>query len=392
MAFGTTKNLFRERVEGEEAKVEFVELFFDLVFVFAVTQISHALLAHLTLLGAFEAAFLLLAVWWVWVYTSWVTNWTDPRQQSVRLLLFALMLAGLLLTTSIPEAFGERSLLFATAYVAMQVGRTLFMLWALRGHNEANYRNFQRILIWLVFSGAFWIAGALAEGEARFVLWIVALALEYTSPALGFYVPGLGRSSTQDWDVDGGHMAERSALFIIIALGESVLVMGATLSEMELTQPVVFGFLASFLGTTAMWWIYFNVGADRARHRIEGSDDPGRIARIAYTYVPVLLIAGIVVTAVGDELVLAHPVGHHADLAAVLTVVGGPALYVVGNLAFKWVAAGRAPLSHLVGLLLFAGLLVVGGALDPMPLSVASTAVMLVVAAWEHFSMRSTKH
>jgi low temperature requirement protein LtrA len=199
----------------------FVELFFDLVFVFAVTQLSHALLEHFTLLGAIQTTLLLMAVWWVWIFTSWVTNWLDPETPAVRLMLFVLMLAGLVLSTSLPQAFGSRGLAFAAAYVFMQVGRSLFMLWALGSHSRRNLRNFQRITLWLALAGVFWIAGGLAEGTTRFGLWGLALFLEYLSPAVGFWVPGRGRSTTADWDVEGGHMAERCGLFIIIALGEA---------------------------------------------------------------------------------------------------------------------------------------------------------------------------
>jgi hypothetical protein len=138
------------------------------------------------------------------------------------------------LSTSIPDAFGSRALTFAGAYVFMQLGRSLFMLWALRGHNPGNYRNFLRVNAWLVLSAVFWIAGALAQDNARVALWATALAVEYLSPSIGFWTPGLGRSTTADWDVEGGHMAERCALFIIIALGESVLVTGATFSQAAL--------------------------------------------------------------------------------------------------------------------------------------------------------------
>jgi len=275
--FGSKYDLARSRDDGEEAKVEFVELFFDLVFVLAVTQISHLLLRHLSVLGAFQSAFLLLAVWWVWVFTAWVTNWMDPRRAAVKFLLFSLMLAGLVLSSSLPDAFEARGLAFAAAYVFMQVGRSAFMLWALRRHNADNFRNFLRITQWLVLSGFFWLAGAIAEGEARFAFWIAALAIEYAGPASRFWTPWNGASSTEDWDVEGGHMAERSALFIIIALGESVLVTGATFAEMEWTWPVIAAFLVSFLGTVAMWWLYFNVGAEKARHDIEHAEDPAAL-------------------------------------------------------------------------------------------------------------------
>lgn len=381
---GSKRDLGRRRVPGTEAKVEFIELFFDLVFVFAVTQISHTLLAHLSFQGALRALFMLLAVWWVWVYTAWVTNWMDPQRGPVRAMLFVLMLAGLLLSTSIPEAFESKGLLFAGAYVFMQVGRSAFTMWALRHHNHANYLNFCRITAWLMLSGVFWIGGAFLHDEARFATWIVALAIEYVGPVFRFWTPWHGASTTADWDIDAGHMAERSALFIIIALGESVLVTGATFAELEPTAGVVFAFLASFGGTVAMWWLYFNVGAERARHHIEHSQDRGAVARIGYTYVPVLLVGGIIVTAVADELALAHPLGHHADLATILTVVGGPALYLFGSLCFKRIAMGRLPLSHLAGLALLAVAALAGPLIDPMPLSLLTTAILLIVAAWEH--------
>jgi low temperature requirement protein LtrA len=184
----------------------------------------------LTPLGVVQACVLLMAVWWVWIYTSWVTNWLDPDKTQVRVMLFLLMLAGLVLSISLPEAFTERALAFGTAYASMQVGRSLFALWAFeRAGRRADAKNFQRIIIWLSVSGLFWIFGGFAAPAPRLGLWAVALAIEYTGPAVGFFVPGLGRSETTDWAIEGGHLAERCGLFVIIALGESILVTGATL-------------------------------------------------------------------------------------------------------------------------------------------------------------------
>jgi hypothetical protein len=243
--FGSDVDLLRVRKGHESGRVTFVELFFDLVFVFAITQISHFLLEHFSLAGVLEATLLFLAVWWVWMYTSWATNWLNPDTAPVRLLVFALMLAGLVMSTSLPQAFSSRGLAFAAAYVFSQVGRCLFMLWALRKHHRNNFLNFQRITAWLAFSGAFWIAGGFAEHEQRFALWAIALAIEYASPAAGFWTPGLGRSETTDWDVAGDHMAERCGLFVIIALGESILVTGATFAKMDWTAPVIAAFLVA---------------------------------------------------------------------------------------------------------------------------------------------------
>jgi low temperature requirement protein LtrA len=302
------------------------------------------------------------------------------------MLLIALMLAGLLLSASIPKAFEDRALPFACAYVVTQVGRSLFLLWALRDHDAANHRNFQRIVIWLSAAAPFWIAGALADPTTRLALWALALAIEYAGPLAYFRVPGLGRSTTSDWRVEGAHIAERCALFIIIALGESILIIGATFAELAWSAATVAAFIASFLGSVAMWAVYFNIGADRSSRQIAASTDSGRMARNAYTYMHLPIVAGIIVTAVGDELVLHHP-GGHTDLKTALVVLGGPALYLFGNALFKRLSAPYVPLSHLAGLGLLALLAPVATIVPPLALSAGATLVLLVVATWEWISI-----
>lgn len=382
------KSLLRAR-EGDDAdRVNFVELFFDLVFVFAVTQLSHLLLAHLSLLGAIETGLLFLAVWWVWIDTSWVTNWLDPRRRAVRRLLFALMFAGLILSTSIPEAFDERGLVVAGAYVVLQLGRSCFMLWALAGRSERNYRNFQRIFVWQAVASAFWIVGGVGHGNIRLAAWAVAVVIETLGPIAGFWVPGMGRSTTRDWDIAGGHMAERCGLFIIIALGESILVSGATFAELEWTWPIVAGFVSAFLGSVCMWWIYFNIGAERASHAIESSADPGRMGRLAYTYFHLPIVAGIIVVAVADELVLTHGMGHAAP-GFIAVTLGGPALYLVGNIMFKRTVAAHLPLSHLGGLVMLGIALMLAPVIPPLALHGLATATLLIVSIWETISLKA---
>ena len=379
--------LLRGKPENGHHRVTFVELFFDLVFVFAITQLSHSLLAHLSILGALQTALLLMAVWWVWIYTSWVTNWLDPETTPVRLMLFVLMLAGLLLSTSLPQAFEARGWSFAGAYVTMQIGRSLFMLWALARHDAGNFRNFQRITVWLCLSALFWIAGACVADSARLLLWTVALLIEYVSPAVGFWTPGFGRSTTTDWNVEGGHLAERCGLFVIIALGESIVVSGAKFAELPWTASTLAAFIVALIGTVAMWWIYFNIGAERASARIMSSADPGRLARLAYTYLHIVLIAGIIVSAVGDELMLSHPLGH-AEPSTIAVLLGGPALYLIGNILFKRATASRMVLSHFAGLGLLALLLAGSAAMPPLLLGAASSLVLVIVAAWETWSLQ----
>ncbi|MBN8938814.1 MAG: low temperature requirement protein A [Rhizobiales bacterium] len=383
--------LLRDKTSAQRGRVTSIELFFDLVFVFAITQLSHGLLHKLTLAGLVETTLLFFAVWWVWVYTTWSTNWLDPDRMPVRVALFVLMLAGLVMSISIPSAFGAGGLAFAGAYVFMQVGRTAFCVCATGLASESNRRNFQRILSWLVLSGLFWIAGGLAEGNARLALWAIAIGLEYLAPWTGFWVPKLDRSTTADWDVDGHHMAERCSLFVLIALGESLIITGSTFEKSAVTVTTVAALVSAFVGTAAMWWVYFAIGAERGTHHIAHAADPGRVARVGYTYLHIVIVAGVIVAAVADELVLAHP-GGHVELPALLAIVGAPALFLAGNGWFKWLSAPYFPLSHLVGLALLA---LIGATefqfhlFTPLALSLVTTGVLVLAAIWEWLSLTS---
>jgi low temperature requirement protein LtrA len=380
-------SLLRVRHKGEHAHVGFVELFFDLVFVFAITQVSHTLLAHLTPLGALQAAMILGALWWAWIDTSWVTNWLDPETTTVRVMLFCLMGIGLVLATTLPEAFGEKGLVFGIAFALLQGGRSLFMLWAARAERVLR-ENFQRISVWSLAGGALWIAGGLVESEARLAVWSVALLGEFIAPVCYYYVPGLGRARTEDWTVEGAHMAERVGLFIIICLGESVLVTGATFAELAWTPEVIAAFAVAFLGTLAMWWIYFNSSHAAASEVIASSDDPGAIARRAYTYCPILIVAGIIVSAVGDELSLAHPSGH-VEPATAIVLIGGPMLYLIGGLLAKLAVFGRLSTHRATGVAALAALIFVAPFMSPLGLAASAAAVLLAVAIWETVSLRS---
>ncbi|WOH79277.1 low temperature requirement protein A [Bradyrhizobium sp. BEA-2-5] len=381
--------MFRVIVPSQHSRVTFVELFFDLVFVFAVTQVSHSLLHHFTPLGAVQVAVLFLAVWWVWVYTAWVTNWLNPELTPVRLLLFSMMLGGLVLSTTIPTAFEGRGLWFAGTYAAMQVGRTAFWLLATPRRRTAVRHNAIRILTWLSCSAVLWILGGFAEHETRMWLWIAALTIEYIAPAARFWTPGLGFSSIEAWAVEGGHMAERCALFVIIALGEAIVVNGATFAELTWTPENVAAFISALVGSIAMWWIYFHKGAEAGSDMISKSEESGRVARIAYTYLHMPIVGGIILTAVADELVLKHPTGH-SDTRTIVSTVGGPLVFLVGTILFKYAIRGFLQLSHGIGITALAITAYFAREMSPLVLSIVTTAIMIVVAAWESISLRST--
>jgi low temperature requirement protein LtrA len=381
-------SLFR-RTDGA-AKVTMAELFFDLVFVFAVTQLSHSLLARLTPLGALQTAMLLLAVWSLWSYTAWATNVLDPDRIPVRLLLFVLMLLGLVVSTSIPSAFEAGAWAFTIGYVLMHAIRCGFILWAARAGPRNRLRSFQRNLFWVAVPAPLWFAGAFAAAEPRLYWWIAAISLEFVGPWLLFWTPGLGSSKTREWLIDGAHMAERCALFVIIALGESLLITGATFAAEPFTASAAVGAASAFLATVAMWWIYFHEGSEHAAERIIKAVDPGRTARTAYSYVHIAIVAGIIVSAVADEIVLVHP--GHADIDAIAVIIGGPALFLLGCTLFKWNSHDRKtpPLSHCVGLLalgvLFGATQIRG--LAALQLGILTAAILTMVAAWETLALR----
>jgi low temperature requirement protein LtrA len=365
------------REAGVEQHATTLELFYDLVFVFAITQVSHLLLDHLTWTGAGQAALVLLVVWWSWNYTTWVTNELDPGSILVRLLLIALMLGSLLMAIAIPDAFGDKALLFAGSYVAIQVGRHLFLTFvaAEQGTNERVRAG--RILIWFVAAGALWIAGALADGEVRTVLWLAALALDYAAPMVTFWVPGLARVTPEAWEVGTEHFAERFQLFIIIALGESIVITGATTSEHELTTATIVAFGLAFLITAALWWLYFNLLAAMAERRLAQAVNRTVVARDAYTYLHVVIVAGILLTAVGDEIVIAHPTDELKD-AELVAVVSGPALYLLAHVLLRLRMVGTLAGRRLAGAL---GCLAVGAVGTFAPALVVAGLLFAVLVA-----------
>jgi low temperature requirement protein LtrA len=186
-----------------------------------------------------------------------------------------------------------------------------------------------------VLSAPLWLGGAFAAGGARWALWLGALALDLAAPMARYWLPGMGGTPMSEWQIDGGHFAERFQLFIIIALGESIVLTGVTASSVGLDAAVVVALGVAFVGSTALWWLYFGQVVSSAVRRISATvAEAGQIGRNAYTYLHIPIVAGIILTAVGDELVIAHP-ADQLHMAGALVTLGGPALYLLGLMAFE---------------------------------------------------------
>jgi low temperature requirement protein LtrA len=368
------------RRDDQERRATYFELFFDLVYVFAVTQLSHHLLGDLTWAGAAQTAFLLLAVYWAWNYTTWMTNFFDPEVVPVCLVLVFVMLASLLVAASVPEAFGDDAWLFAGSYCALQVVRNAFVV-AITPPGEF-HRNFVQILTWSVLSVPLWLGGAAVDGSQRWVLWLAALAVDLAGPLIRYWVPTMGRTPIAEWQIDPGHFAERFQLFVIIVLGESIVITGATASDAGLDGPVVAALVSAFGTTVALWWLYFGRTTTASARADAVDDTPGRTGRDAYTYLHLPIVAGVLLSAVGDELVLAHP-SDRLGTAGALVMLGGPALYLVGLAAFGHRTGRRPPVAVLV---VAAGLLAavpLAARLDGLVVAIAVTIVLAGLAAME---------
>ena len=375
---------------GGYAAVSNLELFFDLIFVFAVTQLSHFLLADLSFAGAYKTALLFGAVWWAWMYTTWATNWVDPDRAPNRLMLGSVMFASLVMSSAIPQALGASGLAFAISYIAIQVGRSIYVSRIMVPENPTGSRNLLRVSIWFLATAPLWLGGAIQpDVTVRVALWTLALAIEYCGPLAQFMVPGLGRSRVEDWDISGSHMAERCGLFIIIALGEGLIIIGATYAGAKGQPGLNLALLNAFLGSFVMWWLYFDMGARRGARHIEQHAVPGLIARQAFTYWHIPIVAGIIVLAVADELLLAHPLAP-VDLQFVAVLFAGTALFIAGLAAFKRISSGNPwyPASHTCGLGLAALIAVLGWVVHPsgLILIAATTGLFVLIAVWEWVS------
>jgi len=208
---------------------------------------------------------------------------------------------------------------------------------------------------------------------------------------IGFRLPFLGASKSSDWTIEGGHLAERNQLFVMVALGETILVTGATIAETAHWEaPILVGFVVAFLGSVAMWWMYFDTSSKAGTEAITHAADPGRMGSY-FHYVHVAIVGGIIVTAVGSDLFMAHPDGH-IETKYVAVLIGGPALYLLGNAIYKRVVYGRFPLSHLAGLVALVVLTPCTWLTDLLMVGGLTTLIMLIVAGWEAKSRRRRRH
>ena len=360
-------------------RVGFIELFFDLVFVFAITQVSHLLLEDLTWAGAAETAFVLAAVWWTWITVLWWTDWVDTESGVVRLELVAAMVASMLMAIAIPEAFDDRGLLFAAGYIG---ARGPMLAYAFIALPRDQYRRLAAVSIWTAAAAALWIAGALVDGDARVVVWCAALLVDVVAPMLRYRTPRFGEFHLSDEEVSTHHLIERFQLFIILVLGESIVLTGATAADEEMTAARIAAIVVAVLVTATLWALYFGRDERLAQRLFAGAEDRHHLVRDAYTYLHLPIVAGAVVVAVANELVIAHP-GDELPAAELLALAAGPVLFLLGSAAAVRRVLGTAPRGRVAAAAAVAAVALLGAVLPGLATWSLALAVLAAAALIE---------
>ncbi|MGH2861509.1 MAG: low temperature requirement protein A [Solirubrobacteraceae bacterium] len=375
---GARARLLRDRGDGRAVHVTNVELFFDLVYVFAFTQLSELLYEHLGWRGGAELAVIFVALWWSWSYTAWATGWINPERIPVVALLVVLMVASLVMASSVLEGFAGRGQTFAIAYVAMQLLRGGFMVCAF-GTRDPMGRNYLQLFGWSVLSGAVWIVGGeIHDPHTRLAVWAAAAATDLLAPALGFRLPGAGATPMSNWSVAGRHLAERCQLLLMIAFGESFLRIGEAWTAARGSLRSDAAFIIGFVWVVGLWTIYFLHHAEPGARSIErAGEDAAHLARSAFMYAHAAMVAGVLVVAVAiHKAVEAPSSGVSAGFAAIC--VCGPALFLCGlALSKRWLGHGQ----HRWPLLGVPAVAVAGFATTTGSRLLALAAVTVVVAA-----------
>ena len=363
----------------------FIELLFDVVFVFAFTRLSERLVEFLDWAGFYENTVLTLALWWVWYRMAWTTNRYDPNRPLIQISVVGTMLASLLMAAALPRAYTDRGLVFASLFVAVQVLRPLWLL-VLGGGDRESQLVTTRILFWAGMSAVPWLAGIFTEGTARLAWWSVAVGLDYLGGMLDFPTPGLGRARLRRQAIAAEHMAERYRQFLVIAFGESILVSGIQFSPYGFEPARTTALIVAFTITILLGQIYFYRAGQLLPVAIAKSRSPGRISEFA-SYSHLIMVLGVGTSAVGDKLMIADPLGDTKP-SGILIIFGGPAMFLVGRAMLEYTTFSRISWSRPVGILLLTALAPLTLWMPPLAVGAAVAGVLAAVAISNIFIWR----
>jgi low temperature requirement protein LtrA len=369
----------------EERRTSPIELLWDLVFVFAVTQVTTLLANDLTWPGLARAMLVLALIWWAWSAFVWAANAQATSSRALRMTLLTATVFVFVTGVALPRAFETESTLFATTYAVVRFLHLALYADASRKGN-AQWSAIAGFAVTVAIGMALLIVGSFTPGLARYVLWTTALAIDYAGPAwlTRERLRGLQRVAV-------AHFAERYSLFVIICLGESIVSVGVTAAgggHKALSTPLIVAVALGLLITVCMWWTYFDRLAAAAEERLREHHDPVLAAADAYSYLHLLIVAGIIVFAVGAKLLARGPVSQPLPDPARLALTAGLALYLLGQLAFELRLHGGTGYARLLAAAALMLLYVVGGGLSEWSLAALAAGLMAALAALESASGR----
>jgi low temperature requirement protein LtrA len=367
-------------VRRSEERVTPLELFFDLVFVLAITQCTGLMAKHTTWAELGHGMLVLALLWWSWVGYAWLTSVVDPEEGSVRFAMFAAMAALLVVALCVPESFGDSRVLFACAYTGVRFGQ--IALFILASRDEPELRNSVMGLAGSTAIGAaLLILGALFEDDGiQAAIWGFALLLDMGEPYL---------FGSEGWKLAPSHFAERHGLIIIIALGEAIVAIGVG-AHRHVDAGIV---VASALGMAvagALWWLYFDIVAlvaERRLTRAKVGREQNEIARDSFSYLHFPMVAGIVLLALGMKLTLQH-VDEPLETVPAAAMLGGAAIYLLAHVAFRWRNVHRFNTARLACALLLFALIPLGTSIDALWTLALLAALLAVLIVYEtrHFA------
>ena len=349
--------------EAEHA-VTPLELFFDLVFVFAITQVTSLLTDEPTWHGVIRGSLVLAAVWWAWSGYAWLTSTLDVDEGGVRLVMLAAMVAMLGVALAVPGAFGNDAVLFGFSYFLVRLLHLVLYAYASRDDRDL-FQALLRIVPTELLGASLIVVAGFLGGEARIAAWVLALAVDYLGPAV---------VTLRGWRIAPEHFAERHGLIVLIALGESIIAIGVG-AGLTLTTGVIVGAALGAVVVSALWWLYFDVAAIFARRQLVQAVGIAqvRLARDAYSYLHLPMVAGVVYFAFGLKTTL-HGVGDTLEAVPAAALCGGASLYLFAHVAFLFRATGRVFRRRTLGAMVLLALM-------PVSLVVPALAALALVAA-----------
>jgi low temperature requirement protein LtrA len=372
----------RELEQADEHRVTPLELFFDLVFVFAITQVTSMLADDPTWRGILRGMLVLAALWWAWSVYAWLTSATDVDEGGVRLVMLASIATMFGVALAVPGAFGDDAVLFGVAYLLVRVLHLVLSATVARDEPD-RLGALLRFAPTALFGASLLVLAGLLEGNARIAVWIVALAIDYLGPV----AIGVGRG----WRVAPEHFAERHGLIILIALGESMIAIGVG-AGFELGTGVIVGAALGIVVVSALWWLYFDVATIIARGRLMQARglELHRLALHAYSYLHLPMFAGIVLFALGLKTTLGH-VGEALDTVPAAGLCGGAALYLLGHIAFLFRATGYIFRRRTLGAVLLLALVPASLAIPGLAALSLVSAVCSLIVAYEAIRYREDR-